>query len=99
MFLDQCNWVNHGFIERQLHGCDFTLCLESSPEHLNIILLSPSSLEPTNKQDTISRLIRFHSSHSNTAVALLLSDESFQKASGKGSLDALLGLQAMLVSV
>lgn len=99
MYLDQCIWANHGVVERQLHGCDFTVRLESSPEPLDLVLLTPISLEFTNKQDTISRLVRLHSSQSNTAIALLLSDEPFRNASGKGSLDALLGLQVMSVRI
>lgn len=97
--LGQCIRINHGVAERQLYTCDFSLRLESSSERLDILLLSPTSLESTNKQDTISRLARLHSSHSSTAIALLLSDEPFRNASGKGPLDALLDLQVMSVFV
>lgn len=61
-----------------------------------ILLLTLSSLDASNKQETISRIQRFaDSSSSRQAIAFLLSEDSFVTASGKYPLDGLLNLQVM----
>lgn len=72
---------------------DFSFRLASSSQPLHILLLTPSSLEATNRQETISRLQHFPSNSSKTAVAFLLSEDPFTTASGKYNLDGLLALQ------
>lgn len=72
---------------------DFSFRLASSAQLLHIFLLTPSSLEASNKQETVSRLQRFSYNSAKIAVAFLLSEDSFTTASGKYNLDGPLALQ------
>lgn len=83
--------------ESQNH--DFNFCLAPGL-NLQILLLTPSSLETANKQETVSRLQRFSTTSpasSQIAIAILLSEDSFTTASGKYNLDGLLALQVLYI--
>ncbi|KAL4916627.1 hypothetical protein BDW62DRAFT_185590 [Aspergillus aurantiobrunneus] len=87
--------------ERVSQTSDFTFQQENSTLSLQLLLLSPSSLEEDNeKQNTGLRLRHFAASdpmmHSRKAIAFLLSEEAFTSASGKYSLNGLLTLQALM---
>lgn len=64
-----------------------------------MILLTPSSLQPPSKQDTITRLEQFSTSTGGRgiAIAFLLSEEAFTSASGRCNLDGLVNAQALYV--
>lgn len=83
--------------ESQNH--DFSFCLASGL-NLHFLLLTPSSLELSNKQETVSRLRRFSTTSpasSQSAIAILLSEDPFTTASGKYNVDGLLALQVLYI--
>lgn len=84
---------HHYYIGCESERYDFSFDLSSSSQPLHILLLTSSSLEATNKQETISRLQHFSNNSSKIAVAFLLSEKPFTTASGKYNLDGLLALQ------
>lgn len=75
-----------------------TIDEQQQSRSLRVLLLSSSSLDTGKKQETVSRLEVFcHAmdEHHHSAIAFLLSEEAFCTASGKYSLDGLVGLQAL----
>lgn len=87
-------------LESELQNCDLNFQLQSCSLPLKILLLSPSSIQATDKENTSSRLINFYHSRNNSnyqnyAIAFFLSEDSFNRASGKCDLDGLLALQAL----
>ncbi|KAF5864234.1 hypothetical protein ETB97_008231 [Aspergillus alliaceus] len=90
-----------GLQESELQDCDFIIQLQSYSLSLRAILLTPSSVQPCHKEHTISRLKSFYhtmdsSSSQRGIITFLLSEESFDTASGKCNLDGLLTLQALV---
>ncbi|KAL2870105.1 uncharacterized protein BJX67DRAFT_307198 [Aspergillus lucknowensis] len=85
--------------EEQSQPNDITFRPETGAQNLQILLLTPSSLEPSQKQDLILRLRQFAASDPSScvkkAIAFLLSEEAFVSANGKYSLDGLFALQVM----
>ncbi|RAH69542.1 uncharacterized protein BO66DRAFT_375705 [Aspergillus aculeatinus CBS 121060] len=84
-----------------LQDIDFKFPLQHSPGSLAILLLTPVSLDPCNRQDTLYRLKRL-AQHSDggsrrIAVAYLLSDAPFASASGKSSLNGLVVLEIIML--
>ncbi|KAJ0421332.1 hypothetical protein BJY00DRAFT_312242 [Aspergillus carlsbadensis] len=79
---------------------DFTFIQEGDNEHLQLLLLTPSSLEAYQKRSLILRLREFAASDSSScprkAIAFLLSEDAFSNASEKYSLNGLLALQVLL---
>ncbi|KAE8421925.1 hypothetical protein BDV36DRAFT_18553 [Aspergillus pseudocaelatus] len=91
-----------GLEESELQNCDLNLPLQSYSLSLRILLLSPSSIQASDKENTSSRLINFYHSRNDTyyqnyAIAFFLSEDSFNRASGKCDLAGLLALQALVV--
>jgi hypothetical protein len=84
---------------RSPHTGDFNFQQINSAQPLEVLLLTPSSLEDNEKQSTNLRLRHFATSDTplspKKAVALMLSQEAFTSASGKCSLDDLLALQVL----
>ncbi|KAL3260491.1 hypothetical protein ABHI18_004518 [Aspergillus niger] len=81
-------------------GCDFNFRLGHETETLDILLLTPSSIESSVTQETTSRLrqLSAHASGiSKKAVAFLLSETAFHSASGRYRLDGLVTLQALMI--
>jgi hypothetical protein len=80
---------------------DFTFVQEADNEPLQLLLLTPSSLEAYQKRRLILRLREFAASDSSScprkAIAFLLSEDAFSSASEKYSLNALLALQVLYV--
>jgi hypothetical protein len=80
---------------------DFTFIQEGDNEHLQLLLLTPSSLEAYQKRSLILRLREFAASDSSScprkAIAFLLSEDAFSSASEKYSLNGLLALQVLYV--
>ncbi len=78
---------------------DFNFQQINSAQPLQVLLLTPSSLEDNEKQNTSLRLRHFAAPdtlpYPKKAVALMLSQEAFTTASGKYSLDGLLALQVL----
>ncbi|KAK6814180.1 hypothetical protein RU639_010047 [Aspergillus parasiticus] len=90
-----------GLEESEMQDCDLSLQLQSSLS-LRILLLSPSSIQASDNENTSSRLINFYHSRSNShfqkyAIAFFLSEHSFNSVSGRCDLDGLLALQALVV--
>lgn len=82
------------------HDLGFTMAVDEQhrSRSLRVLLLSPSSLNTGTKQETAYKLESFHRTadqHHLSAVAFLLSEGSFCRASGKYNLDNLVGLQAL----
>ena len=79
-------------------SCDFIFRSASSSQ-IYIKLLTPSSIEAPEKQETIACRQHFAAlnkpASSRKAIAFLLSEAPFVTASGKYALDGLLGLQVM----
>lgn len=86
-------------IEHDLQDHDFVFQLGSAPHNLRILLLSPSSLGPPKRQETITRLERFSpyvtSNPQTNAVGFLISEDPFTRASGRCNLDGIVGLQVL----
>ncbi|GKZ72741.1 hypothetical protein AnigIFM63309_009033 [Aspergillus niger] len=81
-------------------GCDFNFRLGHETETLDILLLTPSSIESSVTQEATSRLrqLSAHASGiSKKAVAFLLSETAFHSASGRYRLDGLVTLQALMI--
>jgi hypothetical protein len=80
---------------------DFTFIQEGDNEHLQLLLLTPSSLEAYQKRSLILRLREFAASDSSScarkAIAFILSEDAFSSASEKYSLNGLLALQVLYV--
>lgn len=88
-----------GLEESEMQDCDLSLQLQSLS--LRILLLSPSSIQASDNENTPSRLINFYHSWSNShcqkyAIAFFFSENSFNSASGRCDLDGLLALQALV---
>lgn len=86
-------------VELDLLDHDFIFRLGSAPQNLRILLLSPASLEPPKKQETISHLQRFSpyatSKPQTNAVAFLISEKPFTGADNRCNLNGILGLQVL----
>ncbi|KAL4925514.1 uncharacterized protein BDV17DRAFT_184058 [Aspergillus undulatus] len=86
---------------RTIQSSDFTFQQENSAQCLQILLITQSSLQESEKQNTGLRLRHFTSSSdpassSRKAIAFLLSEEPFNSASRKYNLDGLLALQVLM---
>ncbi|KAL4902666.1 hypothetical protein BDW74DRAFT_158293 [Aspergillus multicolor] len=79
---------------------DLAFHQENTTKTVQILLLTPSSLDTPEKQSTSLRLRQFVASdpalYRRKAIALLLSEDSFISASGRYSLDGLLALQVLM---
>ncbi|PYI29187.1 hypothetical protein BP00DRAFT_401410 [Aspergillus indologenus CBS 114.80] len=83
-----------------LRDIDFQFPLRHSSGSLAILLLTPTSLEPCNRQDTLYRLNQLAQHRDRCsrriAVACLLSDSPFVSASGVSSLNGLVALEIIM---
>ncbi|RDW81638.1 uncharacterized protein DSM5745_05195 [Aspergillus mulundensis] len=79
---------------------DLTFQQETTTKTVQILLLTPTSLDAPEKQSTGLRLRQFVASspamHPSKAIAFLLSEDSFTSASGRYSLNSLLALQVVM---
>ncbi|KAH8429802.1 uncharacterized protein LDX57_007474 [Aspergillus melleus] len=91
--------LTHVLIESHLPSHDFDFYQGNSPQPLRVLLLTPSSLGSENKKQTISRLndlsVSMLCSPGRCIIALLLSEQPFNSATGKYNLDVLLSLQIL----
>ena len=92
------NYMLTNALESEMQDCDLSLQLQSLS--LRIPLLSPSSIQASDNENTPSRLLNFYHSWSNShcqkyAIAFFFSENSFNSASGRCDLDGLLALQAL----
>ncbi|KAE8149699.1 hypothetical protein BDV25DRAFT_123457 [Aspergillus avenaceus] len=88
--------------EAELRQCDFVLYSLHRSLPLRVLLLGPSSIDSKFEPETVSRLTQFYHSISNSqnhAVVFLCSEDAFNRASGKYSLDGLLALQVLMAEV
>ncbi|RWQ99975.1 hypothetical protein C8Q69DRAFT_43450 [Paecilomyces variotii] len=88
--------------EAHLETHDFSFSIPSTQGNrsLRILLLTPSSLSPSDKAETIYRIERLSSppGGQDVLIAFLLSENAFTSASRRSNLAPLLDLQALLVS-
>ncbi|KAL3458457.1 hypothetical protein BJX64DRAFT_292164 [Aspergillus heterothallicus] len=79
---------------------DFTFTQKADNQPLQVLILTPSSLEAYHKRSLILRLREFAALDSSScpqkAIAFLLSEDAFSSANEKYSLNGLLALQVLL---
>lgn len=92
---------NQAKIEAHLETHDFSFSIPSTQGNrsLRILLLTPSSLSPSDKAETIYRIERLSSppGGQDVLIAFLLSENAFTSASRRSNLAPLLDLQALCV--